>query len=198
MGRIGRAAALALLGAALSGCVTVAMEVAQKVWETRSTQDQVVDAAIHTGILNRMMDVDPVLALEIRTDVWEGRVLLTGKVSDPVLSSEMEFLVRRDERVRAVYNQVQVRGRENSQGSFVGDVWIETQIKLKLLAEDGVTSVDYRWQSVGSQVHVIGRAKSAKERETVLRIIRGVQGVREVHSFIEVRPHGAPAPAGAR
>ena len=198
MRRIAGAIALALLGGALSGCVTLVAGVAQRIWETRSTQDQVVDAAIYTGVLNRMMDVDPSLALEIHVDVWEGRVLLTGKVSDPVLPAELEFLVRQDERVRTVYNRIQLLGREDSQGSFVNDVWIETQLKLKLVGEDGVTSVNYRWQSIGNQVYIIGRAKDAKERDAVFRLVRGIQGVRQVHDFVEVRPFGAPAPTAAR
>lgn len=198
MGRMAGAAVLTLLGGMLSGCFPLVIEVAQKAWEARSTQDQVRDAVIHTGILNRMMEKDPTLPLEIRTDVWESRVLLTGKVNDLVLAAEVEHLARQDGSVRAVYNRIQVAGEGGAQGSLAGDVWIEAQVKVLLLGEDGVTSVNYRWQAFGSQVYIIGRAGSAKERDAVLRILRRIQGVRGVHDFIEVRPPGAPVPSAAR
>jgi osmotically-inducible protein OsmY len=198
MGRMAGAAALVLLGGALSGCFPLAMEVAQRAWEARSTQDQVRDAAIHTGILNRMMEKDPVLPLEVRTDVWEGRVLLTGKVNDLVLAAEVEHLARQDENARAVYNRIHVAGEGGAQESLAGDVWIEAQAKVLLLAEDEVRSVNYRWQVFGSQVYIIGRAGSARERDAVLRVLRRIRGVRGVHDFIEVRPLGAPIPAAAR
>lgn len=188
MRRTAGAAALALLGLTLSGCVPVAVEVIQKAWEDRSTQDQLRDAAIHAGILNRMMDKDPTIPIEVRTDVWEGRVLLTGRVSVPPLKAEAERIVRQDADVRAVYNRIQVAGKGGAEGSLVSDTWIELQAKLNLVGEEGVTSVNYRWQAVGGEVFVIGRARSAKERDAVLRILRRIRGVRGVQDFIEIKP----------
>jgi len=38
----------------MTGCASVVTSAAQKAWENRSTEDQVTDTKIHTGILDRV------------------------------------------------------------------------------------------------------------------------------------------------
>ena len=63
-------------------------------------------------------------------------------------------------------------------------VWIESQIKALLLAEKGVTSVNYRWQSVKNVVYIMGEAQSSAELDKVLSIVRRIKGVTKVVSHI--------------
>ncbi len=51
-----------------------------------------------------------------------------------------------------------------------------------------MTSVNFRWRSVGYRVFTIGRARSVWERDTVLRVIRETKGVKSVKHFIQVKP----------
>jgi hypothetical protein len=48
--------AMLLAGALMfmTGCASVVTSAAQKAWENRSTEDQVTDTKIHTGILDRV------------------------------------------------------------------------------------------------------------------------------------------------
>ncbi|HJM43783.1 MAG: BON domain-containing protein [Nitrospinota bacterium] len=65
---------------------------------------------------------------------------------------------------------------------------METKISARLLTTKGVTSVNFRWRSVGYRVFTIGRARSVWERDTVLRVIRETKGVKSVKHFIQVKP----------
>ena len=81
-------------------------------------------------------------------------------------------------------------GEKGGVGQTVNDVWIETKIKAKLLTASGVTSVNFFWRSVRNTVYVIGRARSTGERDKVLAIIRGTDGVKGVKHFIQIKPAG--------
>ena len=47
----------------LSSCASVVTNAAQKAWESRSTEDQVTDSKIHTGILDKLKDKDKLNSL---------------------------------------------------------------------------------------------------------------------------------------
>ncbi len=200
---------LAFSGAFAGGCAptigTVLTAAAQKAWEDRSTGDQVTDAKITTGILERLADKDKDLLLDVSVDVWEQRVMLTGTLDDAKARDDVAKLARADDRIKAFHNEIQVvstaqrdqrrqqaerkdSGEKGGVGQTVNDVWIETKIKAKLLTASGVTSVNYFWRSVRNAVYVIGRARSSGELDKVLAIIRDTDGVKGVKHFIQIKP----------
>ncbi|MEE9275280.1 MAG: BON domain-containing protein [bacterium] len=204
-------ASVIVLAAAVSGCTPVVTGMTVWVYEDRSAKVQLRDAAIHAGIIARFTGKDAALPIDVDTEVWEGRVLLTGMLDDPALRDEVGALVRKDSRVRALYNEIQIVSKEEKEsrrkerkkeeerrqksekeeaeglGRIVGDAWVEAKIKTQLLLAGGVKSVNYRWQSVRRRVFIIGRALSGRERATVLRILRQTDGVKSVKDFIEVK-----------
>ena len=203
------AVVLAFSGAIAGGCAptggVVLTAAAQKAFEDRTTEDQVTDAKIMTGILKRVADKDKNLLLDVSVDVWEQRVMLTGTLDDARTRGDVAKLARADKRIKAFHNEIQVvsaaqreqrrqradrkdSGEKRGIRQTVNDVWIETKIEAKLLTASGVTSVNYFWRSVRNAVYVIGRARSTGERDKVLAIIRGTDGVKGVTHFIEVKP----------
>lgn len=194
---------VAMLG--LTGCPQVLMETAKKTMEDRVTDDQVTDTKIGAGILSGFTDRDKNLLLDVNVDVWEQRVLLTGTLDDPKLRQDVVQMVRADQRIRKLYDEIQVVTREEQAqrreaakskdepkkegvGQAVNDFWIETKISAQLIAARGVTSVNYRWRSVRNVVCLIGRARSEDELKTVLEIIRATEGVKQVKPFVEIKP----------
>lgn len=190
------------MSAVLSGCASVVTSAAQKAWESRSTEDQVTDSKIHTGILDRLKNKDKGLLLDVNVDVWEQRILLTGTLDDAGLRSEVESLAKQDSRIKILHNHVQVvtkaekearrkqkeeGGNEKSgAGQAVNDFWIETKIKAQLLTQSNVTSVNYFYRSVLNHIYVIGKAANSLEKDMVLSIIRGTEGVESVQEYIDV------------
>ena len=185
-----------------SGCTTVVTSAAQKAWESRSTEDQVTDSKIHTGILDKLKNKDKGLLLDVNVDVWEQRVMLTGTLDDAGVRSEVESLARQDSRIKTLHNHIQVvtpaekearrkqkeeGGDEKSgAGQAVNDFWIETKIKAQLLTQSNVTSVNYFYRSVLNHIYVIGEAANAPEKSMVLSIISATEGVKSVQEYIEV------------
>lgn len=191
----------------LTGCPTLLVETGKKALEDRTTNDQVTDTKLAASITTDLTKKDKSLLLDVSTDVWEQRVLLTGAVSDPRVKQEIVAMVRADERVRTLYDEIQIvspeeqaerrkAAQEKEQGEpkkegfsqTVNDFWIETKISARLVTEPDVRSVNFRWRSVRNTVYIIGRARSEAELQRVLEICKSVDGVVSVKSFVEVRP----------
>lgn len=191
---------------ATTGCVDpITSEVAKAAWEDRLAEDQIVDAKIKFGIVGRLTDRDKSLILDISTDVWEQRVMLTGVLDSPEERIAVLKLAREDKRIKVLHNEIQIvtpvekeqrrKQAENKDseeksgfGQAISDFWIETKIKAKLLTASGVTSVNYRWRSVLNKLYIIGRAGSADELEKVLDIVRQTEGTKSVTHFIQIKP----------
>ena len=192
-----------------TGCTTVIVEAAKKTMEDRVTEDQATDTKIGAGLLSSFSDKDKNLLLDVNVDVWEQRVMLTGTLSDSKVRQEVVQFARADQRVRKLYDEIQIvskeeqakrreaaKNKEESRdepkkegfGQAVNDFWIETKISAKLITTRGVTSVNYRWRSVRNIIYLIGRARSEDELKTVLEIIRGTEGVSQVKHFVEIKP----------
>ncbi len=195
----------ALLGALVStACVTVVTETAKKALEDRSTDDQVLDTKMGVAIMTALADKDANLALDVSTDVWEQRVLLTGTVSDTKTRQDVLRVVQADRRARAVYDEIQMVSKEEQArrrdavknknpnkkegvDRAVNDFWIETKISAQLITTRDVTSVNYRWRSVRNTVYLIGRARTKAELNKVLGVIRATEGVAGVKAFVDIK-----------
>jgi len=198
--------AMLLAGALMfmTGCASVVTSAAQKAWENRSTEDQVTDTKIHTGILDRVKNKDKGLLLDISVDVWEQRVMITGTLDDSNVRSAIESLAREDSRIKVLHNEIQIvtkaekearreqkeKGGEEKSGAgqAVNDFWIETKIKAQLLTDSNVGSVNYFYRSVLNKVYVIGKASSSVEEQLVLSIMKQTEGVKSVTEYIDVAP----------
>jgi hyperosmotically inducible protein len=193
-----------VLGA--TGCMQVYEQAAKTAFEDRSNDDHILDVKIDTNILSALSDKDKSLLLDVKTDVWEQRVMLTGTLDDPKMKADVVRLVKQaDPRVKQIYDEIQIVSKEEKEqrreaaknkdeskkegvGQAVNDFWIETKINAQLLSARGVTSVNYRWRSVRDVVYLIGRSRSDDELKTVLGIVRKTEGVTEVIPFVEIKP----------
>lgn len=197
--------AVLMVGILFSGCATVMIEAGKKAFEDRNTEDQITDTKIATGVLSRLSDRDKSLLLDVNVDVWEQRALLTGTLDNPQEKQAVAELVNSDSRITKIYNDIQIvtkaekeARREKAEGDnknskegigqTVDDIWINTKIEAQLIAQKGVTSVNYRWRSVRNNVSLIGRANSSAELAKVLDIIKATKGVESVKHYVEIKP----------
>lgn len=127
------------------------------------------------------------LFFNISTDVYEGRVMLTGRVKYPQNLQRATDLVRGIKGVREIYNDMQV-AKEYTVGEQATDLWIETKLKAELIGTEGVHSINYRWRSVRGVVSLIGTARTQAELDKVLDVIRRTDRVKKVINHAWVRP----------
>ena len=178
------AALLLMAGMGTSGC---AIDAATSVAEDRRFSAIAADTEIKVDINKRLLsEKNRDLFFDVATDIYEGRVMLTGSVTNARDRQRAASLVNGLRNVRTVYNEIQVTNK----GGFTNtanDAWISTKIKAKLLTEKGVKSINYKWNVVNSVVYMIGRARSRIELRKVLAIVKDTQHVTGVVQHIAVR-----------
>ncbi|MDP2700083.1 BON domain-containing protein [Thalassospira sp.] len=186
----------------LAACAPVQMIV-----EDREGSDQWLDTQIKSGILAEFAKVDHTYLIDVTVEIWKQNVMVTGMVDSKGKYHDVLSIIRRDNRVKQVYDHLQVADSEviaayhaaedqygknavptDSATQTVSDNWIEGQIKALLVVEKGVRSVNYRWQSVGNIVYMMGDAQTQKELDTVLGIVRRIKGVKQVVSHMTIAP----------
>jgi osmotically-inducible protein OsmY len=185
LGRVATMTGLLLLaGFATSGC---AIDAATSVAEDRRFSQVIADTEIKTDINKRLLSKkNRDLFFDVTTDIYEGRVMLTGSVKIARDRQRAGDLVNGLRGVRALYNEIQV----TSKGGFTNtanDTWISTKIKTKLLAEKGVKSINYQWNVVNGIVYMIGRARTQAELRQVLAIVKDTKHVTGIVQHIAVR-----------
>jgi osmotically-inducible protein OsmY len=176
--------ALAPLGACTSP--TALIDAATIPAEDRSFQDSTVDAEIKFAVNKIMLEDDPRLFVDVNTVVYEGRVLLTGKVETVAAHDRAERLAFQAPNVKEVINELVVTS-DRSFVSGVNDVANEVKIKAQLVGTRGVRSINYRWRSLAGTVYLIGTAQNAQELNTVIEVVRRIDGVKRVVNYARVR-----------
>lgn len=184
----------------LAGCLNTVTSVGQAMVnvgttarEDRSLYRIAADYAIKSEITHTYLD--ETMLLDINTDVYAGRVLLTGAVTRADTRRKAEEIARRVKDVREVINDIQVTP-DGGISASIHDAVIETELQLFLLMEKGVSSIDYRWRSVNSVVYFIGQAASREELDRVLRLARDLKAVKKVVSHVRIPDNTAPLTTG--
>ncbi|OSQ44702.1 BON domain-containing protein [Thalassospira sp. MCCC 1A01428] len=190
-----------VFSAPLAACGPLQMPV-----ENRAGDDQWLDTKIKTGILSEFAETDHSYLIDVNVDIWKQQVMVTGMVDSKGKYYDVMSIIRQDKRIKKIYDHLQIAdaqtvaeyrdaeskyGEENavpadSAKQSVSDAWIESQIKALLLAEKGVRSVNYRWQSVGNIVYIMGESANKTEYDKVLSIVRRIKGVTKVVSHVSV------------
>jgi osmotically-inducible protein OsmY len=190
-----------VFSAPLAACGPLQMPV-----ENRAGDDQWLDTKIKAEILGEFAKVDHSYLIDVNVDIWKQQVMVTGMVDSKGKYYDVMSIIRQDKRIKKIYDHLQIAdartvaeyrdaekkyGEENavpadSARQSVSDVWIESQIKALLLAEKGVRSVNYRWQSVGNVVYIMGESANKTEYDKVLSIVRRIKGVTKVVSHVSV------------
>lgn len=130
------------------------------------------------------------LYFDVSSDVYEGRMMLTGSVKTQADREKVVALARNVRSVKVVYDDIQVTDAGGF-GSSAEDALLEAKLKARLVGAKGIKSINYRWQSVNGTIYLIGMARSQSELDAVLAVIKDTEGVKGVVSHVQVAPNKA-------
>jgi osmotically-inducible protein OsmY len=119
--------------------------------------------------------------------VNEGRVLLTGIVSNDDRAGLANDLAWKIEGVKEVIDEIQLNDNKNGVlkrvGKASGDYLTSTKIESKLLFNSKIRSFNYQITTVNGTVYVLGVARNKGELDRVLDIIAKTGGVAKVVNY---------------
>lgn len=179
-------AALCLSGFGLSACApailigTGAVAVGA-VAEDRTTMANLEDTEIEITIQNALLNKSGELFRDVAVEVTEGRVVLMGNVptrEDKIAASQIAW---ETEGVTEVEDELIV-GENQGTMAYLTDARISNTLRVQLLADTSIKSVNYNVETVDRVVHITGLARSRTELDRVIRHAQEVDGVQRVVS----------------
>lgn len=193
------AAGLALMVSSLSGCgvvgiaaglgATVGVAAAQE----GGLKGATTDVSIRVAITDLWLKENPEIYRRCTLTVKEGRVLLTGTVTNPDMRVDAVRLAWQADGVRQVINEITVDKKGGGVTDFVTDSWITGQIKTHLTFDKYIQSINYTVETVNGTVYLMGIAQDQRELDRVLDYARNTKHVKNVVSYVRLR---GETPAG--
>lgn len=157
------------------------------VYDQRSVDSVLQDQRIARVILQRIHS-DPDLRDNTYIEVTSfGQVvLLTGQAPGLDLRQKAERTARTVRGIRRIYNAIAIQG-PTSALTHASDTWITTKIKTEMLATPGLKSASIKVVTENGTVYVMGTISRLQE-ETILNIVRHVNGVQKVVKIFQYKP----------
>ena len=187
-----------LLPIALSGCagalivggLAAAGTGGYAAGQERGIGGAVSDLQIETDIETAFAGTGPGLKEGITTTVYDGRVLLAGRVGTPQMKTQAVQLASRIAGVKALYDEIEVALPRDTWDA-TKDAWITARLRSEFMLDADIRSGNYTIETENGSVFLIGSARSQAELDRATRIARYIPGVQRVVSYVELRP-GTP------
>lgn len=206
-----------LLAAApsLAGCIVAAAGAGAAggytvLGQELSPGQQVRDAATRAVIRQSWGEYNQEVAHDLEATVYDGRVLITGRVPQEEWRQEAVKRAWKADGVKEVYDEIEV-GPDTHFMDEARDTVISTRLRNDLLFDQYIKSINYTIRTENGVVYIIGAARSPQELNRVTDYARNIPNVRRVVSYVRIRtgepaapvassgtaPAPAPAPAPA-
>lgn len=183
--------AVSTMAVALAGCAPLilggAATTAYVATQHRGLGGFATDAEIRATINHLWLQHSIAMTQRISLSVDNGRVLLTGRATDPQMRLDAVRLSWQATGVTEVINEIQV---DNESGLLdsAKDTWITTQLRTRLTFDSTVMSRNYSIDTVNGTVYLTGLAVSQEEVNRIIDHARSVAGVQHVVNHTRILP----------
>jgi len=191
------AGALTLSGCTVPGMIvgagaTAGLGAAQE----RGIETAADDLSIQLEINRLLLAKDDKLFARVSTQVSEGRVLLTGVVDKPEERIAATRIAWGVSSVREVLNEIRVaEGASFTQATR--DTAITAKLRAQIMQDSEVSAINYTIETVRGTIYLMGIAQNGTELTRVVNHARGISGVRNVISHIQLKNDPARLRSGA-
>ena len=196
-------AGLVAAGLMLQGCVGAVVGAGAVVggaaMQDRGVKGAVTDNGIALEISHYwFQEGKSTIFSSISTQIYEGRVLLTGAVTNPDTRAEAVRLAWKAGGIREIINEIEVTD-EGGVKAYAKDVWSANELRSRLLFAKGINSANYTVEVVNGTVYILGVWADQAELDRVLAVARNLANVRRVvsHAIARDDPRRFRTPPGA-
>ena len=160
--------------------------------EARSTADIIKDNEIIISVNKAMVKLK---TYRPSTEIYEQNLIITGLLLDKETHDSLKQAVNQIPNIKQVYWHADYSSNLNK--NLINQAKLEwneilalrTEIKFNLIRTKGIADVNFRVSvDVMGNAYILGRARSEKERNRVLRVANNTQGIKKVVNYIVVRP----------
>jgi len=194
---LGLAAAMTLAACSPSGMVVGAGATAGvAASEERGLKGAGNDALIRVEINKAWITEDFDTFNRLNLQIYEGRVLISGRVPNQANADRVVELAWRAKDVREVINEIEI-AEGGGLNDFANDALINARLDSELLFDSKISSINYSTRSVAGTVYLLGVAQDREELDRVFRVTRSIPNVKRVvsHVILKDDPRRVAAPA---
>lgn len=139
------------------------------------------DINITAAIKKKLFEDPDVNGFRVHVTTNDGVVTLTGTVKDEIIKEKLTLMAGGVNGVIDVINRIEIGSKY-----IASDTGITTLIKLKLLENPNLSSLDIHVETVNGVVTLTGTVPDKAAEEEVKLTARITRGVKEVHSKIVI------------
>jgi osmotically-inducible protein OsmY len=161
--------------------------------EERGIDGTASDAAIRLQITDLWLDQGFDFYNALKLQIYDGRVMLTGRVPTRSMAETAVGLTRQVPGVRDVINEITIG--DSNFSILTSDTVTASKLQAELTFTRGVHAINYSVRVVDGTVYLLGVAQNAAELDRVIRTARAMRGVRGVVSHVLLKD--APRRAAA-
>lgn len=172
----------------LHGCTTgvaVGSRAGVSIAEERGLGGNIDDATIETKIAALWLQHDPKIFLKVGSEVYEGRVLLTGIVDNPEHRLEAAKLVWQIDEVKEVINEIHIT--ERGVDDYLKSSWITAKLLSKMTFDKRILSINYNIQTVNQIIYIMGIAQNQEELDRVIQHAKNIANVKKVINYVRIK-----------
>ncbi len=172
---------------ALSACAPAIVGVGTAAVAASSTEKgfstSVADGVIKTKLADKFLRTDVELVEKVSIAVNEGAVLLTGTISTQEKKINATRLAWEIKGVREVVNEVNVTDSASLK-TRAKDFAAAAQLRLKIIGDGEVSSLNFSIDVVDGVVYLSGVASSEEERARIIELAQELPFAKKVVDYI--------------
>ena len=151
--------------------------------DPRTLGTQIDDSIMQKSLGIRIAQVNSKYIISVSTKVIDGHIFLKGTVDTVDEKILMTKLAWKIEGARSVKNNLKVKDKFSLKNE-AKDLLITSQIKVALLANKKVKSVNYQINTVNQIIYIFGIAQDEEERREVVNEGKQILDVKNVDATI--------------
>ena len=148
-------------------------------FDPRTIGMQIDDTIMQKNLSARLALTDKKYFLSIQSEVMDGRIFLSGKVTEPEEKIKITKMAWETKGVRSVKNAITIKGQSNFK-STAKDILITSQLRAALILNKKTKSRNYTLETVNKNIYIFGIAMEAEEKKEVINEANKIYDVNEV------------------
>ena len=148
-------------------------------FDPRTIGMQIDDTIMQKNLSARLALTDKRYFLSIQSEVMDGRIFLSGKVTEPEEKIKITKMAWETKGVRSVKNAITIKGQSNFK-STAKDILITSQLRAALILNKKTKSRNYTLETVNKNIYIFGIAMEAEEKKEVINEANKIYDVNEV------------------
>tara|TARA_B110001452_G_scaffold164150_1_gene136908 strand:+ start:328 stop:906 length:579 start_codon:yes stop_codon:yes gene_type:complete len=148
-------------------------------FDPRTIGMQIDDTIMQKNLVARLALTDKKYFLSISTEVIDGRIFLSGKVSQPEEKIKITKMAWETKGTRSVKNAITIKGQTNFK-STAKDILITSQLRSALIFNKITKARNYTLETINKNIYIFGIAMDEEEKKEVINEANKIYDVKEI------------------